>query len=74
MEMETPMMLLFICNGTNQGSIKSDTKKMLKTALDDIKVKRMMPKAFKKRDTPHYTLKFNAPRVPSKSKQTYNKA
>ncbi len=36
MEMETPVMLLFICNGTNQGSIKSDTWQMLETALDNI--------------------------------------
>jgi hypothetical protein len=36
MEMETPLVLLFVCNGTDQASIVSDTKQMLDTALDDI--------------------------------------
>jgi hypothetical protein len=38
MEMETPMMLLFLCNGTDQGSITTDIKQMLEIAHEDIEV------------------------------------
>jgi hypothetical protein len=44
MEMETPIMSLFICNWINKGSIISDTKQMLETALDGIKENGMLPK------------------------------
>jgi hypothetical protein len=37
MEMETPLMLLFVCNGTDQGSILSDTRQMLDLAYNNIK-------------------------------------
>ncbi len=72
--METPVMLLFVCNGTDQGSIKSDTGQMLETALNNIELNGMVPKEFKNRDIPHLMLKLNAPKVPSESKQTANKA
>jgi hypothetical protein len=36
MEMKTPLMLLFVCNETNQGSILSDTRQMLDPAYDNI--------------------------------------
>jgi hypothetical protein len=73
METETPVMLRFVCNGTNQGSIKSDTWQMLETALDNIEQNGMVPEEFKNRDIPFFTLKVNAPRVPSESKQSTNK-
>ncbi len=47
---------------------------MLETALNNIKLNRMVAKEFKNRDIPYFTLKLNAPKVPSKSKQTANKA
>jgi hypothetical protein len=74
METETPVMLLFVCNGTDQGSIKTDTRQMLETTLDDIELNGMAPKEIKNRDIPYLTLKLSAPRVLSKSKQTTNKA
>jgi hypothetical protein len=36
METETPLMLLFICNGTDHSNILSDTRQMLDLAYDDI--------------------------------------
>jgi hypothetical protein len=65
METETPVMLLFICNGTGQGSIKSNTRQMLEISLKDIELNGMVPKEFKNRDIPYFMLKLNAPRVPS---------
>jgi hypothetical protein len=52
MEMETPLMLLFVCNGMDQASIISDTKQLLDTALDDIKQNGMPPKEFENKDIP----------------------
>ncbi len=46
METETPMILLFVRNGTDQASIISDTKQMLGTALDNIKQNGMLPEEF----------------------------
>ncbi len=46
LETETPLMLLFVCNGMDQASIVSDTEQMLDTALDDIKQNGMLPKEF----------------------------
>ena len=36
METETPMMLLFVCNGTDQSSIATDLHHMLDIAYEDI--------------------------------------
>jgi hypothetical protein len=58
-------MLLFVCNGTGQGSIKSNNRQMLEIALNNIELNGMMPEEFNNRDTPYFTLKLNAPRVPS---------
>jgi hypothetical protein len=74
MEMETPVMPLFVSNGTDQGSIKTDTRQMLETILDDIKLNGMVPKEFENRDIQYFTLKLSAPQTPSESKQTTNKA
>jgi hypothetical protein len=49
-------MLLFVCNGTDQGSILSDTRQMLDLAYDDIEQNGMMPEEFENRDIPHFTL------------------
>jgi hypothetical protein len=61
METKTPLMLLFVCNGTNQGSILSDTRQMLDLAYDDIKQDGMMPEEFKNKDIPHFSLCLNVP-------------
>jgi hypothetical protein len=74
METETPVLLLFVCNGTDQGSIKTNTRQMLETALDDIKLNGIVPKEFENRDIPYFMLKLSAPQVLSKQKQTTNKA
>jgi hypothetical protein len=74
METETLVMLLFVCNGTDQGSIKAATRQMLEATLDDIKLNEMVPKKFENRDIPYFTLKLSAPQMPSESKQTTNKA
>jgi hypothetical protein len=74
METETPIILVFVCNGTDQGSIISDTKQMLETSLDDIKENSMLPEEFKNKDIPHFTLKLNAPHLLADTKPTHNKA
>jgi hypothetical protein len=66
-------MLLFVCNGTDQASIISDTKQMLDTALDDIKQHGMLPKEFENRDIPHFTIRLNVPRLPAETKSSKNK-
>ncbi len=73
METETPLMLLFVCNGTNPGSILSDTKQMLNLAYDDIEENKMMPKEFEHKDIPHSTLRLNVPHLPAETKQNINK-
>ncbi len=73
METETPLMLLFMCNGTDQASFISDTKQMLDTALDNIKQNGMLPEEFKNRDIPHFTLYLDVPRPPAETKLTNNK-
>ncbi len=66
-------MLLFVCNGTDQASIISDTKQMLNTALDDIEQNRMLPEEFENKDIPHFTLCLNIPRLPAKTKPSNKK-
>ncbi len=66
-------MLLFVCNGTNQGSILSDTRQILDLAYNDIKQNRMMPEEFENKDIPHFTLRLNVPRLPAGTKQNSNK-
>jgi hypothetical protein len=73
METETPLMLLFVCNRTNQGSILSDTRQMLDLAYNNIEQNGMMPEEFENRDIPHFTLRLNVPRLPAKTKQNTNK-
>jgi hypothetical protein len=73
METETPIMLLFVCNGMDQASIISNRKQMLDTALDNIKQNGMLPEEFQNRDIPHFTLRLNVLRLPAKTKLTNNK-
>ncbi len=46
MEMETPMILLIVCNGTDQGSITANIKQMMEIAYEDIDVEGMLPEEF----------------------------
>jgi hypothetical protein len=46
MKTETPMMLLFVNNGTNPLSISTDITQMLETANNSIKIDGMMPEEF----------------------------
>jgi hypothetical protein len=72
METETPMMLLFVSNGTDPLSITSDITQMLNTAYDSIEIDGMMPEEFDYMEKPKFTLKLNTPRLPSQTKQTHN--
>ena len=73
MDMETPLMLLFVCNDTEQASVMADTKQMLDLALDDIEQNGMLPKEFECKDIPLFTICLNVPRAPSERKPTTNK-
>jgi hypothetical protein len=64
MEMETPMMLLFINNGTDPQSIASAITQMLETAYDNVETEEMMLEEFEYKEIPKFTLKLNAPRLP----------
>ncbi len=73
METKTPVMLLFVCNGTETESIISDMRQMLDSAYEDIDKNEMMPEEFKNKDTPHFTLRVNVPRLPTETKSNSNK-
>ncbi len=73
METETPLMLLFVCNGTDQSSILLDTRQMLDLAYNDIEQNGMMPEEFKNKDIPQFTLQLNVPCLPANTKQNANK-
>ncbi len=53
METKTPMMLLFICNGTNHSSISTDIRQILDIAYKDINKEGMMPEQYKRQDLPN---------------------
>ena len=74
MKTETPLMLLFICNGTDHRSILSDTRQMLNLVYDDIETNRMMPEEFDNKDIPEFSLQVNVPCMPSDGKKTNTKA
>ncbi len=61
METETPMMLLFVSNGTNNGSITSDMGQLLELAYNNIKMGCMLPEEYEGRDMPAFSLKLNVP-------------
>ncbi len=71
METKTPMMLLFVSIGTNPLSVSSDITQMLETAYDSIETDWMMPKKFDYMEIPKFTLKLNAPQLPSQTKQAH---
>ena len=71
METETPMMLLFVSNGTDPKSITNDVTQMLETAFDSVDQEGMMPEEFEHKEIPRFTLKLNAPRLPSQTKETH---
>ncbi len=50
METKTPMMLLFVCNGTYHSSISTDIRQILDTAYEDIDKEGMMPEHYKSWD------------------------
>jgi hypothetical protein len=61
METETHMMLLCVCNGTDQGSITTDIKQMIEIAYGDNDVEGMMPEEFENQDIPGFALRLNFP-------------
>jgi hypothetical protein len=67
------MMLLFVCNGTDQGSITTDIKQMLEIAHEDIDVDGMMPEEFENQDIPVFALRVNVVRLPEKKSAQYTK-
>jgi hypothetical protein len=73
MKTETPLMLLFVCNGTDQNSILSDTRQMLDLAYNNIERNGMMPEEFENKYIPQFTLHLNVPRLPADTKQNTNK-
>jgi hypothetical protein len=74
METETPMMLLFVCNGTNHSSISTDICQILDIAYQDIDEECMMPEQYKNRDLPKFALRLNVPRLPEKKSAKDNKS
>jgi hypothetical protein len=73
METETPLMLLFVCNGTDQNSILSDTRQMLNLAYDNIEQNGMMPEEFENKDIPEFSLCLNVPCLPTDTKKNDNR-
>ncbi len=71
METETLMMLLFVSNGTDPKSITNDITQMLDTAFDYVDQKGMMPEEFEFKEIPKFTLKLNAPHLPSQTKEAH---
>jgi hypothetical protein len=64
METKTPVMLLFVCNGTDIASILLDTKQMFESAYKNIEENGMMPEEFKNKEIPHFTPQVNVPCLP----------
>jgi hypothetical protein len=71
METETLVMLLFVSNGTNPKSIANNITQMLDTAFDDVDQEEMVPEEFEHKDIPKFTLKLNAPRLPSQTREAH---
>ncbi len=65
------MMLLFVCNRTKHRSVTNDITQTLNTAFDDIDQEGMMPEEFEHKEIPKFTLKLNAPHLPSQRKETH---
>jgi hypothetical protein len=74
METKTPMMLLFVCNGTNHSSISTDIHQILDIAYKDIDKEGMMPEQYESQDLPKFALRLNVPRLPEKKSAKDNKS
>ena len=74
METETPLMLLFVCNGTDHSSILSDTHQMLNLTYNDIQQNRMLPEEHENKDIPEFYLRLNVPHLPADTKKSNNMA
>jgi hypothetical protein len=74
METKTPMMLLFVCNGTNHSSISTEIRQMLDIAYKDINKEGMMPEHYESWDLPKFALRLNVPRLPEKKSAKDNKS
>jgi hypothetical protein len=74
METETPIMLIFVCNGTDHSSILSNTRQMLDLAYDDINQNGMLPEEYENKDIPKFSLRLNTPRLPADTKKRDNRA
>jgi hypothetical protein len=74
METETPMMLLFLCNGTDHSSISTDIRQILDLAYKDINTEGMLPEQYKFRDLPKFALRLIVPRLPEKKSAKDNKS
>jgi hypothetical protein len=74
METETPMMLLFVCNGTDHSSIAMDMRQILDIAYHDIDDECMMPEQYEHRVIPKFSLQLNVPRLSEKKSAKDNKA
>jgi hypothetical protein len=73
METKTPIMLLFICDGTDTASIMLGTKQMLDSAYENNEENGMMPEEFENKDIPHFTLQVNDWPLPTETKSNSNK-
>ncbi len=71
METETPMMLLFVSNGTDPTSIANNITQMLDTAFNHVDREGMMPEEFEHKEIPKFTLKLNAPCLPSQTREAH---
>ncbi len=71
METKTPMMLLFVSNGTDPKSITSNISQMLDTAFNHVDQEGMMPEEFEYKEITKFMLKLNAPQLPSQTKETH---
>ncbi len=74
METEMPLMLLFVCNGTDHSSILSDIRQMLNLAYDDIEQNGMLPEEYENKDIPKFSLRLNVPHLPADTKKSNNRA
>ncbi len=61
MESETPMMLLFVSNVMDNGSIMLDMRQLLEPAYNNIEMGCMLPEENVDRDMPAFSLKLNVP-------------
>jgi hypothetical protein len=71
MATETPMILLFVSNGMDPTSIANNITQMLDTAFDHVDQEGMMQEEFEHKEIPKFTLKLNAPCLPSQTREAH---